>query len=718
MRDDGLQRNEPEDEDKPRTKSEDLETSRERPDGQILTTDQGVRIGQTDDSLKAGPRGPTILEDFHLREKITRFDHERIPERVVHARGSAAHGFFQVYESLEDLTAARFLCEPERKTPVFTRFSTVVGSRGSADTARDVRGFATKFYTSEGNFDLVGNNIPVFFIQDGMKFPDLVHAIKPEPRNEMPQASSAHDTFWDFVSLTPETMHMVMWVMSDRAIPRSYRMMEGFGVHTYRLVNAQGKARLVKWHWKPLLGLHSLVWNEAHLLQGKDADFHRRDLWEAIEGGSPAEYELGIQVVEEKDELAFGFDLLDATKILPEEVVPVRRVGKLTLNRNPENFFAEVEQVAFHVGNVVPGIDFTNDPLLQARLFSYLDTQLTRLGGPNFAQLPINRPIGRVHNHQQDGFGQHAVPTGRAMYHPNSVGNGEPRLATPAEGPYVHNAERVEGRKIRERSDSFKDHFSQAALFFRSMSEPEQRHIRNAFSFELGKVCRPEIRRRVLDLLVNVDAALASAVAKNVGVPPPAAPTQAPARGSRKGGRGEVEKSPALSIVLSPKTSIASRKVAVLVADGVRAADVTAMESAMLREGAHIEVVAPVLGKVTSEEGPPVEVAQSLLTAASVCFDAVYVPGGAASVQALAGDARASAFLEEAYRHCKTIGARTEANAIVEDVLSKLGVGDSDGARAGVLLSDDRDAEGFVAEFAEAMRMHRHFEREPGLPSQ
>ncbi|MBA3686248.1 MAG: catalase [Planctomycetes bacterium] len=403
-----------------------LEPHRESPDGQFLTTDQGLRVASTDDSLKAGERGPTLLEDFHLREKIMRFDHERIPERVVHARGAAAHGHFQVYESLSRWTKAAFLNDTAVKTPVFVRFSTVVGSRGSADTVRDVRGFAVKFYTSEGNFDLVGNNMPVFFIQDGIKFPDLVHAVKPNPRTEMPQAASAHDSFWDFVSLTPETAHMVMWVMSDRAIPRSYRMMDGFGVHTFRLIDAAGKARLVKWHWKPLLGAHALVWEEAQQIAGKDADYHRRDLFEAIEAGQPAEYELGLQIVDEADALKYGFDMLDATKLLPEELVPIERVGKLTLDRNPTNFFAEVEQVAYCVGNVVPGIDFTNDPLLQARLFSYLDTQITRLGGPNFAELPINRPIAPVHNNQHDGFARQTINGGAANYLPNSIAEGFP----------------------------------------------------------------------------------------------------------------------------------------------------------------------------------------------------------------------------------------------------------------------------------------------------
>src|SRR6195256_4673507 len=401
-------------------KTDDLLKHTEVGENQFLTTNQGVRINDNQNSLKAAERGASLLEDFILREKITHFDHERIPERVVHARGSAAHGYFQVYESMAQYTKAGFLQDPATRTPVFVRFSTVAGSRGSSDLARDVRGFAVKFYTSEGNYDLVGNNIPVFFIQDAMKFPDLIHAVKPEPHNEIPQAASAHDTFWDFISLMPESMHMIMWVMSDRAIPRSLRMMEGFGIHTFRFVNAKGKSRFVKFHWKPVLGVHSVVWDEAQKISGKDPDFHRRDLWEAIESGSFPEWELGLQVVEEENENAFAFDLLDPTKLIPEEVVPVQRVGRLTLNRNPDNFFAETEQVAFHPGHVVSGIDFSDDPLLQGRLFSYTDTQLTRLGGPNFHEIPINRSVAPVHNLQRDGHIRQTINTGKATYHPNS----------------------------------------------------------------------------------------------------------------------------------------------------------------------------------------------------------------------------------------------------------------------------------------------------------
>ncbi|MBV8543120.1 MAG: catalase, partial [Acidobacteria bacterium] len=438
-----------------------LEPHREYPDQEFLTSNHGTRIEDDQNSLRAGERGPSLLEDFHLREKITHFDHERIPERIVHARGSAAHGVFQVYDSSMSLyTKAGFLTQPSRRTPVFVRFSTVAGSRGSTDLARDVRGFAVKFYTDEGIFDLVGNNIPVFFIQDAVKFPDLIHAVKPEPHNEMPQAASAHDTFWDFISLMPESMHMVMWVMSDRAIPRSYRMMEGFGVHTFRLINDRGQSRFVKFHWKPLLGVHSVVWDEAQKISGKDPDFHRRDLWDAIASGNFPEYELGVQIVDEKDEHAFDFDLLDATKIIPEELVPVQRIGKLTLNRNPDNFFAETEQVAFHVGNIVPGIDFTNDPLLQGRLFSYLDTQLIRLGGPNFHEIPINRPIAPVHNGQRDGHMRQTINTGRVAYEPNTLGNGCPFQAGAADAGFASFAEKMHGSKVRGRSDKFFDHFT------------------------------------------------------------------------------------------------------------------------------------------------------------------------------------------------------------------------------------------------------------------
>ncbi|MDB5851761.1 MAG: katE, partial [Rhodoferax sp.] len=453
-------------------KSEQLGQFRDDASGQLMTTNTGTKINDDQNSLKASDRGPSLLEDFILREKITHFDHERIPERVVHARGSGAHGVFKVYESQSAVTKALFLNDTETETPVFVRFSTVAGSRGSTDLARDVRGFAVRFYTQEGNFDLVGNNIPVFFIQDAIKFPDVIHAVKPEPDNEIPQAASAHDTFWDFISLTPESTHMIMWAMSDRAIPRSYRMMEGFGVHTFRFVNADGVASFVKFHWKPLLGVHSVAWDEAQNISGKDPDFHRRDLWDSIESGAFPQWELGVQIVPEEDEFKFEFDLLDATKIIPEELVPVQRIGKMTLNRNPDNFFAETEQVAFHLGHIVPGIDFTNDPLLQGRLFSYTDTQLLRLGGPNFQEIPINRPIVPVYNNQRDGHMRQAINAGKTSYSPNSLGGNSPAQAKATEGGYVSYNERIDGRKIRVRSKSFLDHFSQARLFFNSQSDP------------------------------------------------------------------------------------------------------------------------------------------------------------------------------------------------------------------------------------------------------
>src|SRR5688572_3720506 len=499
-------------------KIDDLQKNTEESAGEFLTTNHGVRINDNQNSLKAGERGPSLLEDFILREKITHFDHERIPERVVHARGSAAHGYFQVYEPMTQYTKAAFLQDPSHKTPVFVRFSTVAGSRGSTDLARDVRGFAVKFYTEEGNFDLVGNNIPVFFIQDAMKFPDLVHAVKPEPHNEIPQAASAHDTFWDFISLMPESMHMIMWVMSDRAIPRSFRMMEGFGVHTFRFINDRSKSRFVKFHWKPLLGIHSVVWDEAQKISGKDPDFHRRDLWESIENGDFPEWELGVQIVEEKDEHNFEFDLLDPTKIIPEEIVPVRRIGRLTLNRNPDNFFAETEQVAFHVGHIVPGIDFTNDPLMQGRLFSYTDTQLLRLGGPNFHEIPINRSVAAVHNNQRDGFMRQTINRGQTSYEPNSLKGGCPFQAGADMSGFTSFAEKLTGPKVRARGEKFFDHFSQARLFYQSQTAIEKDHIVSAFRFELGKVEVPDIRERMVTILNEIDSQLAERVASGLGL--------------------------------------------------------------------------------------------------------------------------------------------------------------------------------------------------------
>jgi len=697
------------------TKQAQMEDVRDFPDGTTLTTDQGIPIPHTDDSLKGGTRGPTLLEDFHFREKITRFDHERIPERVVHARGSAAHGHFQVYESLADVTAADFLCHPELKTPVFVRFSTVQGSRGSADTVRDVRGFATKFYTRAGNFDLVGNNMPVFFIQDGIKFPDVVHAVKPEPHNEMPQGASAHDTFWDFVSLVPETAHMVMWLMSDRAIPRSYRMMEGFGVHTFKLVNARGDVKLCKFHWKPLLGAHSLVWDEAQKLSGKDPDFHRRDLWEAIDAGHFPEYELGLQIVDEKDELAFGFDLLDPTKLLPEEDVPVRRVGKRTLDRNPGNFFAETEQVAFCVQNLVPGIDVTNDPLMQARLFSYLDTQLTRLGGPNFAELPINRPVAPVHNHQQDGFGRHRVPTMQANYHPNSIDVGCPFLASQA-GGFVHHPQPVAGEATRQRSETFADHFSQAKMFLDSQSPDERRHLVEAFQFEVGKVKRPAIRERVLQMFRKVDEQLAAEIASGLGLTKLVTSTPPPDRaGSGWDGRPRPA-SPALSLVNQPRLSIKSRKVAILCSDGANGAEILAVKSALAAAGAISEVVAPHVGSLELADGSLIPIDKSLLTASSVLYDGVYLPGGAPGVAVLSNRVEPIEFLQDAFRHAKTIGATSEGVELVRAArLPGVNTFDLDRTVSevdGIVLAAPDAVVPFARMFIEALKQHRHFERE------
>ncbi|GAA2511426.1 catalase [Pilimelia columellifera] len=615
--------------------------------GSALTTDQGVLVDDTDNSLTVGERGPSLLEDFHLREKLTRFDHERIPERVVHARGSGAHGYFQVYESLARYTSADFLCDPAARTPVFVRFSTVQGSRGSADTVRDVRGFATKFYTRAGNFDLVGNNMPVFFIQDGIKFPDVVHAVKPEPHHEMPTGASAHDSFWDFVSLQPETMHHVMWLMSDRALPRSYATMQGFGVHTFRLVNAAGESTLVKFHWTPRRGVRSLVWDEAQKIAGKDPDFNRRDLWESIEAGIFPEYELGLQLITEADVARLAteapeLDLLDATKIVPEELVPVTAVGRMVLDRNPTNFFAETEQVAFCVQNVVPGIGFTDDPMLQARLFSYLDTQLTRLGGPNFAQIPINRPLAEVNNHQQDGFHNVSVPAAQANYHPNSISGGCPVLADGANA-YRHFPEPVEGPKLRKRPESFGDHHTQARMFLHSMSPWEREHIVAAYRFELGKVVRPEIRSRTVEQLNKIDHQLAAQVAAGIGVPAPAA---------TKTDKPRI--SPRLSQTALTGSGIAGMRIAVLAADGVDAAFLAPLTEALHGQQAVVELLAPVDGPVAVAGGGELPATRALFTTASVLYDAVVLPGGK-GVPDLAADGHAVHFVAEAYKHGKPI---------------------------------------------------------------
>ena len=692
----------------------DLAVNTEDGTAQFLTTNHGVRINDNQNSLKAGERGPSLLEDFILREKITHFDHERIPERIVHARGSAAHGFFQLYESQAQYTKAKFLNNTAVQTPVFVRFSTVAGSKGSTDLARDVRGFAVKFYTEDGNYDLVGNNIPVFFIQDAIKFPDLIHAVKPEPHNEIPQAGSAHDSFWDFVSLMPESMHMIMWAMSDRALPRSLRMMEGFGIHTFRLVNEQNKSVFVKFHWKPLLGIHSVAWDEAQKISGKNSDFHKQDLWEAIENGAFPEWELGLQIVPEKDEHKFGFDLLDPTKLIPEELVPVKLVGKMTLNRNPDNFFAETEQVAFHPGHIVPGIDFSNDPLLQGRLFSYTDTQLSRLGSPNFHEIPINRPVVPVHNNQRDGHMRQTINRGTVANQPNTIANGCPFQAKAMDGGFTSFNERIDARKIRARSASFHDHFSQATLFYNSQSEAEKSHIMHALRFELGKVEREYIRIRVLGLLSQVDKDLAQMVAEGIGVAVPKKPEQPinmsfgadtdPKKVQPKNVPQGIDISPALSMANTKKDSIKSRQVAILIADGVDENAVTQMKNALMGGKAMVKLVAPKLGIIKGAKGGALKADQTFLTTASVLFDAVYVPGGAKSIVALLQEQEPVDFVNEAFKHCKAIALDNEAVDLFNATYSARLAGDK--AQPGVIIN------GSPKQFINAIAQHRFWERE------
>ncbi|WP_428667127.1 catalase [Runella sp.] len=705
-------------------KQDDLAVNKENSQGQFLTTNQGLKINDNQNSLKAGERGPSLLEDFIVREKITHFDHERIPERVVHARGEAAHGYFQVYESMAQYTKAKFLQDSSQKTPVFVRFSTVAGSRGSSDMARDVRGFAVKFYTEEGNYDLVGNNIPVFFIQDAIKFPDLIHAVKPEPHNEIPQAASAHDTFWDFISLVPESMHMIMWVMSDRALPRSLRMIEGFGVHTFRFINEEGKSHFVKFHWKPLLGVHSVCWDEAQKISGKDPDFHRRDLWDAIESGNFPEWEFGVQIVPEEDEHTFEFDLLDPTKLIPEELVPVIRIGKMTLDRNPDNFFAETEQVAFHPGHLVPGIDFTNDPLLQGRLFSYTDTQLTRLGSPNFHEIPINRPIAPVHNNQRDGHMRQTVNQGKTSYDPNTISGGCPFQAKRSEGGFTSHNERIEAHKIRGRSQSFFDHFSQATLFFNSQSDYEQAHIVDALSFELGKVETEAIRLRMLKMLWYVDKGLAAKVAYNLGLSIPSS-LEMPLNQSYPADadvsayqpvivKSSLEISEALSMASTVKDSVLTRKIAILAAEGVNEKSLKTMKEALVAQGAVVEVIAPKLGYIVSENNEKIKADKSFLTAASVLYDAVYVPGGTNSVAALEAEADAVHFLNEAFKHCKAIAADASALPVLKATYfgRKIPANYTETAEVleGVLVSDT--AKDLATDFINAISLHRFWQRE------
>jgi catalase len=662
----------------------------------VLTTQQGVPVSDDQNSLKIGRRGPTALEDFHFREKIFHFDHERIPERVVHARGYGAHGYFENYQSLAEITRADLFLRAGEKTPVFVRFSTVAGSKGSADLARDVRGFAVKLYTKEGNWDLVGNNIPVFFIQDAIKFPDIIHAAKEEPDRAFPQAQTAHDNFWDFISLNPESIHMALWIMSDRTIPRSFRFMEGFGVHTFRFVTASGNSTFVKFHWKPKLGMQSVVWNEALKINGADPDFHRRDLWDAIQLGAFPEWELGLQLFDDEFANKVAFDVLDPTKIIPEEEVPVRRVGRLVLDRVVDNFFAETEQVAFCTQNIVPGIDFSNDPLLQGRNFSYLDTQLKRLGSPNFTYLPINAPKCPFHTLQQDGHMAFINPKGRVNYEPNSWGGaaGGPREA-PEQGFHSFPAEE-QGAKARVRSDTFADHYSQARQFYLSQTEVEQRHIASAFTFELSKVETPSIRARMVSHLRNVDEALAKAVSDALRLKelPRAAE---PARPVVK----TLKPSPALSIIGNPADTFKGRKLGALVSDGVDAALLTALKAALEKEGAVIKIVAPMVGGVEASDGSWIEADEKIDGGPSVVFDAVALLLSDAGAKLLADEATARDFVADAFAHCKFI-AHTAA---VAPVLAKAGVVADGGV---VELKAARDAAAFVT----TCRQLRFWERE------
>jgi catalase len=661
--------------------------------GQVLTTNFAQPVADNQNSLKAGLRGPALLEDFLLREKLTHFDHERIPERIVHARGSAAHGVFDCYNSLAQYTRASFLSEKGKRTPVFVRFSTVAGERGSTDTPRDVRGFATKFYTDEGNFDIVGNNIPVFFIQDAIKFPDLIHAVKPEPHHAMPQAASAHDTFWDFVSLMPESIHMLMWVMSDRALPRSFRTMQGFGVHTFRLVNAKGESRFVKFHWNPIAGTHSLDWDESVKIAGADPDYTRRDLWESIEAGVFPEYELGFQIFTEAQANEFSFDVLDATKIVPEELVPVTPVGRMVLNRNPDNFFAETEQVAFGVQNLVPGIDFSNDPLLAGRIHSYFDTQLLRLGGPNFHEIPINAPIAQAHNNQRDGFHRQAIHRGRVAYEPNSLGGGCPFQA--GLRGFTTVPERIADDKRRGKPEKFADHYSQATLFWNSQTAYEKAHIIRGFRFELTKVQVPAIRERTVSMLRNVSDELARAVANGLGIPLPRAMPRV-----IDPPRPEVTTSPALSMTARPGDgSIRGRKIAILAASGVDTASVTRAQAALSKAGAVVRVLGARLGGVETVNGETLDPDATFETMPSVLFDAVIVPDGPGAADQLSTLGHAREFLKDQYRHCKPILMLGAGQRVVEAA----GVPTGDGSDWALV----RDLPAFV----QAIGRHRNWDR-------
>ncbi len=687
-------------------------------DDQPLTTNQGQTVSDDQNSLRAGSRGPTLLEDYILREKIQHFDHERIPERVVHARGAAAHGYFELYESQEKYTMAKVLTDTSTKTPLFVRFSTVAGSRGSADTARDVRGFAVKMYTEEGNWDLVGNNIPVFFIQDAIKFPDLIHAVKPEPNNEIPQAASAHDTFYDFISLTPESMHMIMWIMSDRAIPRSFRMMDGFGVHTFRLINAQGESHFVKFHWRPVLGAHSLVWDEAVKIAGQDADFHRRDLWESIEKGDYPAWELALQIMPDADAEKYDFDVLDATKLWPEDLIPLKVVGKMTLDRNPDNYFSETEQVAFMTTNIVPGIDFTDDPLLQGRNFSYLDTQLSRLGSPNFHELPINRTLVNVSNNQRDAHMRYTINKGRVAYAPASLDGHSPDAVYNDKGFHSYE-QQVNGPKVRVRSESFDDHYGQARLFWNSMTPVEKKHIIMALQFELSKVDTKEIRQRMLGQLAQINEVMAAEIGhalgeKMKGASPNGSMEMDMARlanaTSPTSASGGLQQTSGLTQEADQPMTPKGRKVAILAAAGVAAADVQAIQDALKAEGAMGEVVGPHLGTLAGSDGQKdssVEATKTYANSGSVLFDAVFVPGGKQGATALQQNADALLFIHEAYKHGKPIGAINEGVDVIQasELGSLLGK-EASAAEKGLFLTQ-KEGKKTVTEFVQALAQHR-----------
>ena len=652
----------------------------------VMTTNQGIKLTEDELSLKVGERGPTLIEDFHFREKMTHFDHERIPERVVHARGTGAHGEFELYESMKKYTKADFLQDPSIKTPLFMRFSTVAGFRGSADTVRDVRGMAIKFYTEEGNYDWVGNNMPVFFMQDAIKFPDFIHAVKPEPDTEVPQASSAHDTFWDYIANNQESAHMLMWVMSDRGIPKSFRMMEGFGVHTFRFINEEGKSTFVKFHLKPLLGVHSLVWDETQKIAGKDPDFNRKDLQESIDMGNFPEFEVGVQLLPEEDEFSLDFDILDPTKIWPEEDLPVKIIGKITLNKNVDNFFAEVEQVAFHPGHLVPGIDLTNDPLLQGRLFSYTDTQLIRLGGPNFHEIPINRPVVQFHNNQRDGYHRQTINTNKVSYHKNSISNNTPRTVSRDEGGYEHYQEKVEGKKIRARSESFKDHFSQAKMFFNSMSDIEKQHIIDAMSFELAKVKCEDIKQQVVEMFGNVNKDMISKVAKNIGSKPPST--------------SEVDYdkvSPALSqenTIKKPDTL----KVGILIGDNFDSEELNDLIQALNHAKAIPQIISETLEDVKGRDGDIQSPIHTLISVDPVIFNSIYVLGGENLSDVFKSQSKK--YIKETFMHYKPLAVSQKASDLLEEPMKN---------QAGVTILKDRKKD--IDKFVEDISMHRHWNR-------